>query len=517
MTESPFDLDGTLAGADWIRARTWDLWTVDGSKLVSTLDELRERFGEDDNRLAHFLELPAAKPMPKQLRAAVNAYLNRGIAMKMRVVKSDEVERLAALEHGQYISWTRSLASRGGIDPAIVAHWQSLDIPYDQLSEEQKNLDREWARRALSVVEKSDDDTGAAWAAKHRIEDEFEKAAWDEAKHPRGNPENSGEFTSGGGGGASAQNSQAASAHVGGGIAAVSPKIAQHLVAAKFPSQMPKAIARVVSLGQNYRWKSPQDSTPAEGPDGEKWSADKIAERLTEARTQVQEDLSHGSTIQRFDHAPERVAKREQWAERMYHSTPPHAKGERPLCVIVIGPPGAGKSTSLKQYGDDYKARFIEADADIPKKWMDEYRGGVGAAVCHDESSMVKNMVLQRAYLHGDNVIIPIVGYDEAKVRKSADEARQNGYDVDLRLVNVSSTSALQRTTERWIQTGRYVDANYVSNTVDGRPERVYVRLLGDPSQQWHATGATDNNGKWRQWREYHPERGEAIRPDEDA
>lgn len=67
----PFDIDAG-PNADWIKSLSWGL--QHGGKTVSSLDELRAALGRDDERLAHFMELPAARPMPEEVRAAVNEY-----------------------------------------------------------------------------------------------------------------------------------------------------------------------------------------------------------------------------------------------------------------------------------------------------------------------------------------------------------------------------------------------------------------------------------------------------------
>ena len=59
------NLDDSDLNADWIKSRTWDLPT----SLAGFLDAV----GVD--RLDHFLTLPAAKPMPEELRAEVIKFM----------------------------------------------------------------------------------------------------------------------------------------------------------------------------------------------------------------------------------------------------------------------------------------------------------------------------------------------------------------------------------------------------------------------------------------------------------
>ena len=60
------------------------------------------------------------------------------------------IERLAHVEHEQWTAWSRSVAS--DVSPERLQAWQRLWIPYEELSDEQKERDRHWARRALAAL-----------------------------------------------------------------------------------------------------------------------------------------------------------------------------------------------------------------------------------------------------------------------------------------------------------------------------------------------------------------------------
>jgi hypothetical protein len=59
------NLDDSDLNADWIKSRTWDLPT--------SLVEFLNLVGVD--KLDHFLTLPAAKPMPEELRTEVLKFM----------------------------------------------------------------------------------------------------------------------------------------------------------------------------------------------------------------------------------------------------------------------------------------------------------------------------------------------------------------------------------------------------------------------------------------------------------
>jgi hypothetical protein len=58
-------------------------------------------------------------------------------------------ERLAALEHEQWVEWSRAIADVEAITATRLARWEKMWVPYAELSEEQKDQDRVWADRIL--------------------------------------------------------------------------------------------------------------------------------------------------------------------------------------------------------------------------------------------------------------------------------------------------------------------------------------------------------------------------------
>jgi hypothetical protein len=78
-------------------------------------------------------------------------------------------EKLAALEHDQWAHWSKHLLNFLGlttewVDGTVEARfgakhgdrvdtwWTQIETPYDQLSEIEKDSDREWADKVLEVV-----------------------------------------------------------------------------------------------------------------------------------------------------------------------------------------------------------------------------------------------------------------------------------------------------------------------------------------------------------------------------
>ena len=61
------------------------------------------------------------------------------------------LDNLAALEHNQWAHWTAYMLDH--LTDANIERWKrQLATPYADLSEKEKESDREWARKALSVI-----------------------------------------------------------------------------------------------------------------------------------------------------------------------------------------------------------------------------------------------------------------------------------------------------------------------------------------------------------------------------
>jgi hypothetical protein len=63
------------------------------------------------------------------------------------------LERLAELEHEQWWKWAENMmANEPGISAERIARWKGSMVPYSQLTEENKEHDRIWARRVLEIL-----------------------------------------------------------------------------------------------------------------------------------------------------------------------------------------------------------------------------------------------------------------------------------------------------------------------------------------------------------------------------
>ena len=68
--------------------------------------------------------------------------------------KSEIMEKLAELEHDQWVCWSKALSEDEILSLERLTRWKELWIPYRDLPEITKNQDRMWARKAWEIMRK---------------------------------------------------------------------------------------------------------------------------------------------------------------------------------------------------------------------------------------------------------------------------------------------------------------------------------------------------------------------------
>ena len=62
------------------------------------------------------------------------------------------MEELSALEHEQWMQWAKSIAQTEALSPERLERWGECLVPYAELPEQVKEYDREWAKKALTII-----------------------------------------------------------------------------------------------------------------------------------------------------------------------------------------------------------------------------------------------------------------------------------------------------------------------------------------------------------------------------
>ncbi len=194
---------------------------------------------------------------------------------------------------------------------------------------------------------------------------------------------------------------------------------------------------------------------------------------------------------------PERAQLRAEITQTIYdnygHVDPaaaPQSVPEERRAVLILGPPGAGKSfLQRERYAD-----WALVDSDEFKAMIPEFEGGKGANRVHLESKGMAKDVMDAFTQEGLNIVHPIIGHTKAKVEQAIADLQQKGYDVEVDLVYVSPQKSITRALDRWRSTGRFVPPSYIADTVGTRPLDVFTELVNEGKASEENAFTTEND-----------------------
>ena len=137
--------------------------------------------------------------------------------------------------------------------------------------------------------------------------------------------------------------------------------------------------------------------------------------------------------------------------------------------IVLLGPPGSGKSTIAKPLAKATKSAYISADD--AKAVLPEYDGGKNAQGVHSESTKITDGVTNRALASGANFIIEKLGRNAASIERHVQEWKQRGYTVKVVAVSAERGELAARIESRAAQDGRVIDLSIVDQTLNALPE----------------------------------------------
>ncbi len=142
----------------------------------------------------------------------------------------------------------------------------------------------------------------------------------------------------------------------------------------------------------------------------------------------------------------------------------PVKTGDKATLFIAMGNAGAGKSSTginkLIEQG------YVEDDNDIFKSAStikDYFDGGLGANVVQEIVKASQMSVSKKLFEENYNIALPIVGGAEKSILKWIKMGKEHGYNIKLAYVSSEKDKCINRAYARFLQTGRYVPVNYIS------------------------------------------------------
>lgn len=64
------------------------------------------------------------------------------------------LERFAILEHKRWVIWSKDIAQTATIPEERLEYWRKMWVPYNQLTAEQKEYSRGWAKQIIKAMDK---------------------------------------------------------------------------------------------------------------------------------------------------------------------------------------------------------------------------------------------------------------------------------------------------------------------------------------------------------------------------
>ena len=170
----------------------------------------------------------------------------------------------------------------------------------------------------------------------------------------------------------------------------------------------------------------------------------------------------------------------------------------KPRAYLMIGGPGAGKSTVRGIHTQNLEGFDpVVIDTDAIKEQIPEYQKAVKSKiktaghVVHKEAAYLSSRFQDKSILEGRDVVLDRLAFSRPNgLRDQVNQLRQKGYDIEVVAVKIDPSEGIKRIGSRFKETGRYVPtsvANSVYKNVDS--------AIAESRKLGLKTSVYDNNG----------------------
>ena len=146
-----------------------------------------------------------------------------------------------------------------------------------------------------------------------------------------------------------------------------------------------------------------------------------------------------------------------------------------PQAVLMMGGPGAGKSSTLSQIVRDPK-QYVMTNPDDVKEALPEYQAGLKAGnkniagKVHGESKKVADALADKTIKGRHNIIYDATGANKKGYTDLIKQLTEKHYQIKLVMVHVKMDEGLKRVKARAEETGRHIDDKLVKSVYPAIP-----------------------------------------------
>ncbi len=101
---------------------------------------------------ANIESIKIIEDLAKKYRGEIISEARNNLLTALKSVLGEKRELLAELEHEQWIVWSKDIAATEDIKSKRAMRWEKLWRPYSELTESEKDQDREWADKAIAIL-----------------------------------------------------------------------------------------------------------------------------------------------------------------------------------------------------------------------------------------------------------------------------------------------------------------------------------------------------------------------------
>lgn len=168
---------------------------------------------------------------------------------------------------------------------------------------------------------------------------------------------------------------------------------------------------------------------------------------------------------------------------------------------LITGLPASGKSEIANKIAD--QAGAIIVDSDIAKRKFPEFKANYGAALVHDEATLITNGQLENSNYGGEsilglaitqnmNIVMPKTCSKKNKTEQIFDYISKAGYECYIVHIELDREKATRRAFDRFKDTGRYVPLALIYDGYSNDPTLTYHAVKNLKLIQGHMHISTD-------------------------